>query len=421
VAARAASVAVADALPIELAEPTPGVTLGVSSVETGLPLATAMILLLLLVVFAFEVKYSPLQLSGMTIPTGASIGYGASSGDLVLHGGAWWRIFTAPLLHGSTGHIVGNAVVFGIIGFMLEPLIGTRWFVALFAIGAVGGSVGSLIFNAPNIPTVGASGAIMGVLAGAFVCGSFAGEDGPRMRVPIFLRLLMPTLGLVTLLGNAGGKGWKMQTWAIVLILPSLIPMTMTSHTDYGAHLGGVLTGAITGFVMQACWAPGTRYPAYGNAVAGFAAAWFAIALASFALGAHSVAAASLTPPGMIPIAEMPANIDVGHDKAVDLLSRYPNDPRSHLIRAVAFVHDNDLTDAEDQLRAALALKNKLDPEMADVFEKEVRVILALTVSYEGKPDEAKSIGAPLCEFARNQMGEDLYKSMQKREICPSE
>ncbi len=155
--------------------------------------------------------------------------------------------------------------------------------------------------------------------------------------------------------------------------------------------------------------------------MAGFAAAWFAIALASFALGAHSVAAASLTPPGMIPIAEMPANIDVGHDKAVDLLSRYPNDPRSHLIRAVAFVHDNDLTDAEDQLRAALALKNKLDPEMADVFEKEVRVILALTVSYEGKPDEAKTIGAPLCEFARNQMGEDLYKSMQKREICPSE
>jgi rhomboid protease GluP len=423
VAARAASVAALDAAPIAMPELAPSAP-GVSSVETGLPLATGTILLLLLVVFVCEVKFAPLQLSGMTIPTGASIGYGASSGDLVLHNGQWWRLFTAPLLHGSLGHIFGNAMCFGIIGFMLEPVIGSRWFSALFAIGAIGGSIGSLIFNAANIPTVGASGAIMGVLAGAFICGAFIGEDGPRMRAPLWLGFFLPHLWLARIFGSAVGNGqtgWRMQTWALFLMLPALVPMTMTSHTDYGAHLGGVITGAMTGVVMQASWAPGERYPAHGNAMAGFAIAWLAIALASFAYGAHSVAAASLTPPGMIPIAEMPEGIDVGHDKAVDLVTRYPGDPRSHLIRAVAFVHDNDLTDAEDQLRAALALKDKLDPEMAEVFEKEVRVILAMTVSYEGKPDEAKTIGTPLCEFAHTNMGEDIFKSMQRREICPSE
>ena len=55
------------------------------------------------------------------------------------------------------------------------------------------------------------------------------------------------------------------------------------------------------------------------------------------------------------------------------------------------------------------------------MFEKEVRVILALTVSYEGKTDEAKTIGAPLCDFARDRMGEKLMDSLQKRDICPSE
>jgi rhomboid protease GluP len=422
-ASRAAAEAV-DAAPNVALEPTAPAVPGVSSVETGLPIATGMILLILLVVFACEVKYSPLSMSGMTIPTGASIGYGASSGDLVLHGGEWWRLFTAPLLHGSFGHIFGNALCFAIIGFMLEPVIGSRWFSALFAIGAIGGSIGSLIFNAPNIPTVGASGAIMGVLAGAFICGAFIGDDGPRMRAPLWLGLFLPHLWLARIFGSAvggGHTGWRMQTWALFLMLPALIPMTMTTHTDYGAHLGGVITGAMTGVVMQASWVHGERNPAHGNTMAGFAIAWLAIALASFAYGAHSVAAASLTPPGMIPIAETPTTLDVGHDKAVDLVARYPGDPRAHLIRAVAFVHDNDLSDAEDQLREALALKNKLGPEMAEAFEKEVQVILALTVSYEGKPDEAKTIGTPLCEFARTNMGDDLYKSMQKRDICPSE
>jgi rhomboid protease GluP len=289
----------------------------------------------------------------------------------------------------------------------------------LFAIGAVGGSIGSLIFNDAAVPTVGASGAIMGVLAGAFVCGTFAGDDGPRMRVPIFLRLLMPTLGILSLLGGAGGKGWRMQTWALVLILPSLIPMTMTSHTDYGAHLGGVLTGALMGIAMQSCWENGEPHPAFGNAMAGFAIGWFAIALASFALGAHRVDEASLTPSGMIPIAEMPPSLDTGHDRAADLLARYPGDPRAHLMRAIAFLHGSDLSDAEDQLRTSLALKGKLDPEVAEVFEKEVQVILALTVSYEGKSDEARTIGTPLCDFTKRQMGDDLYQTMQKREICP--
>lgn len=421
VAARTASLAAED-MPIALPEPAAAAS-SLSSVETGLPLATVMILLILLIVFAFEVKFSPQHLAGMTIPGGASVAYGAASGNLVFHDGGWWRLFTAPLLHGSFMHLFSNALVFGIIGYMLEPQIGSRWFSALFAIGAIGGSIGSLIFSAPATFTVGASGAIMGVLSGAFICGAFTGEDGPRMRAPLLLGLFIPHIWIARIFGRAlgsGQNGWRMQTWAIILMIPALIPMTMTSHTDYGAHLGGVVTGALCGIVMQANWRSGQRNPDHGNIVGGFAIGWLLIGLLSFALFAQKGDAVDLTPPGMIPDALMPPTLDVGHDRAADLLSKYPNDPRAHLIRAIAFLKQEDLADAEDQLRISLTLKSKLNPEAVEIFEKEVNAFLSITLSYEGKPDQAKAIGAPVCDFAENSLGHDFYELMQKREICPA-
>lgn len=102
------------------------------------PFVTLGLLVLLTLVFMWEVQASPVLHRGYTPPVSALIGFGAIDGALMRDGG-WWRILTAPLLHASFSHLISNGVVLGVIGFMLEPLVGPRWFAALYAAGAVGG------------------------------------------------------------------------------------------------------------------------------------------------------------------------------------------------------------------------------------------------------------------------------------------
>jgi rhomboid protease GluP len=114
----------------------------------------------------------------------------------------------------------------------------------------------------------------------------------------------------------------------------------------------------------------------------------------------------------------MPVGLDVGTERARTLLEHYPHDPRAHLFRGFAFLkEDHDLADAEDQLRQALQTKDLLAAKLTPDFEKQVTVLLALTVSYQNRPDEAKALGAPLCGYAAENI-EEVYSMMQDREIC---
>ena len=357
------------------------------------PLVTVSLLVLLSVIYMFEVRYSPLPGGGLSANTLAA--YGASEGDLIFHKGEVWRLFTASLLHASQGHLIGNGVVLAIVGFMLEPRIGPRWFAGLFVIGGLGGGLASILLNEADIPAVGASGAIMGVLGAAFLCGASA---------------------------RSGPKGRKMQTWALRLILPSLIPMAADSHTDYAGHLGGVLAGLGVGVVLLMSWPRGEDRPAFGAAAAGIGALGIVIGLFSFVLfaghaGNAAVVAASQS--GLIPDEQMPVNIDIGTDKARDLLEHYPHDPRAHLFRGFAFMqNDHDLADAEEQLREALSTKDLLAAKLTPDFEKTVTILLAITLAYERRPTEAQAIGTPLCGYAQDEPGR-FYDLMQEKGICP--
>ncbi|MBV9419937.1 MAG: rhomboid family intramembrane serine protease [Alphaproteobacteria bacterium] len=356
-----------------------------------IPVVTIGLLAMLTVIYLMEVQHAPGHgsLSGRTLAA-----YGAIQGDLIFQQGEWWRLFTAPMLHASWGHLIGNAVVLGIVGFMLEPLIGPRWFAGLYAIGGLGGALVSIILNDQTIPAVGASGAIMGVLGAAFVCGASA---------------------------KAGPKGRKMQTWALRLILPALIPMAADSHTDFAGHLGGVVAGLATGVFMLAAWTRGDDRPAFANASAGIGIVSVLFGILAFALfsgqpGNAAVVANATS--GLIPEAEMPDELDIGSDAARAMLEKYPHDPRAHLLRGFAFLkHDRDLADAEEQLREALGTKDLLNANLSDDFEKQVKLLLALTLAYENRPTEARAMGEPLCGYA-SESHSSLYETMQEKGIC---
>ena len=82
--------------------------------------------------------------------------------------GEWWRVLTAGFLHFGPIHLLFNMYALYIVGSLLEPGIGTPRFVAIYVASLLAGSFGALLLSA-DTHTVGASGAIFGIFAAAFV------------------------------------------------------------------------------------------------------------------------------------------------------------------------------------------------------------------------------------------------------------
>ncbi|HKU54766.1 MAG TPA: rhomboid family intramembrane serine protease, partial [Rhizomicrobium sp.] len=153
---------------------------------------------------------------------------GASDRVQVLAHGEWWRLFTATILHGSPAHLTGNVVTFLIVGFLLEPMIGIGWFSAIYFTGGFIGALASMMLNGPQMLSVGASGAIMAVLAALFTLSFHAGAPRPNL----------------------------MRRVAAGSLFPALMPAVAHGGTvtDINAHLGGCLAGACIAFVMLIAW-----------------------------------------------------------------------------------------------------------------------------------------------------------------------
>ena len=139
---------------------------------------------------------------------------GGVSNRLVFQQGQIWRLFTAPWLHGNLAHLIGNSVVLVIVGMRLERLVRAPWFLAIYLASGVGGSLFSAVLNPGGPVSVGASGAIMGLLGASLVLSFHAAAKGRRARLRwVSLRLLIPAL-LPT------SRAW----WTIAAISAALLP-----------------------------------------------------------------------------------------------------------------------------------------------------------------------------------------------------
>ena len=306
---------------------------------------------------------------------------GGLDGALVFQSGEWWRVFTAPLLHGSLSHLLGNAVALLFAGLILERLIGPSWFAASFVIAALGGAAGSLALNPASVVSVGASGAIMGLLAAAFVCSfTFESEQLRRRMRKISLRFLVPSL------------------------LPALLPLSVGSGTqiDYGAHIGGAIAGAVMGFMLSEIWPESSPRPALERfaatiAIAGAfaAAAAFVLITAHYSDYAPTYAVRSAV---LIPQSELPRNQDDGVAHSADLVDRFPHDPRAHLFRAIYFLEHRNASDAEHQLRLGLSERDVLRSDLPPQVEKSLQLVLAVVLVIEQRKVEARVVAEPVCQ-----------------------
>jgi rhomboid protease GluP len=353
------------------------------------PLATFAILLLLALVFAMEVHEA-----GTAPSPRALIALGGIDGNLLFRDYQWWRLFAAPLLHGNPSHIASNAVCLLIIGILLEPLVGRAWFAALFAIGGVGGAFASASYNPGMVVSVGASGAIMGLLAASFTL-SVSDEVPEKTR-----RRLR-----------------RVFYW---IAIPSLLPALAesASHVDYSAHAGGALAGVMMGLCLRTLWPEGAPRPEFQRLASGVTAAAFVAACVAF-LQIGDPASAMAMPSGLMPDDAMPKTGAEGMAQSADLLSRYPKDPRAHYLRALHFMQAENIPNAEDELRIALDTKDRLGDELPDSFEPSVRIMLALTLVAKGQQSEAKAIARPACAYANVQYeGEAALDSLHQAGIC---
>jgi membrane associated rhomboid family serine protease len=132
--------------------------------------------------------------------------------------GEWWRLVTAAFLHYGPFHLLINMYSLYFAGTLLEQLIGRWRFALLYLASGVAGSAGAIIWS-PNQVTVGASGAIFGILGGLYVLerrGNLA--TGGQIAGLIVLNLIF-TFALSSFISVGGHVGGLIGGVAVMMLL----------------------------------------------------------------------------------------------------------------------------------------------------------------------------------------------------------
>ncbi len=131
--------------------------------------------------------------------------------------GEVWRMITSGFLHGSLMHVGFNMYLLYQLGRGLEGRLGVPRFAALYFASMLGGSAAVMLLD-PRALTIGASGAVFGLMGALMVMQMKAGMNPMQ-----------------------GGIG---PLVAINLVLTFLIP-----NISIGGHIGGLLAGALVGWI----------------------------------------------------------------------------------------------------------------------------------------------------------------------------
>lgn len=146
---------------------------------------------------------------------------GANNRGLVLSG-EYYRLITSAFLHGSLLHLFVNMYSLWIIGSQVETYIGKTKYLIIYLLSALMGSLFSIIFLAENSLSVGASGAIFGLM-------------GALLYFGYHYRLYLSN---------------TLTSQIIPIIIINLILGFLSSSIDNGAHIGGLIGGYLSTMIV---------------------------------------------------------------------------------------------------------------------------------------------------------------------------
>jgi membrane associated rhomboid family serine protease len=142
---------------------------------------------------------------------GALFGPAVAAGD-------WWRLVTAGFLHSGLIHLGFNMLILWQLGALLEPAVGRVRFGIIYFVSLLSGSFGALLLS-PNAVTVGASGAVFGIMSATVIVMRDRGIDPMATGLPLWIGLNL----------------------LITFAIPGI---------SIGGHLGGLIGGALAALAM---------------------------------------------------------------------------------------------------------------------------------------------------------------------------
>jgi membrane associated rhomboid family serine protease len=163
--------------------------------------------------------------------------------------GEWWRLVTSAFIHASPIHLLFNMLMLWWFGSALETLLGRVRYLGVYFVSVLAGAAGALLATEPNQLTVGASGAVFGILG--------AGVVLERRQVMVF---------------GGGALGVVVLNLALTFLIPGI---------SIGGHIGGLVGGAAATLALSRF---GRGHAAYGRLGLEGAVGLLAVAVLSVAV-----------------------------------------------------------------------------------------------------------------------------------------
>lgn len=153
----------------------------------------------------------PSRAAGPVFVDGAMYGPAVADGE-------WWRLVTGAFLHSGVTHLGMNMLLLWFLAQEMEPAVGPWAFGLLYGVSLAGGSLGIMLVS-PDAPTVGASGAVFGLM-GALVVLQLRAHQNP----------------------------WRSGIASLVLV--NVVFTFVVPGISVGGHLGGLVAGAAAAAVL---------------------------------------------------------------------------------------------------------------------------------------------------------------------------
>jgi len=177
--------------------------------------------------FANVAVFAVMALAGVDVlrpPPLEYIDWGSNFAPLTADG-EWWRLVTATFLHFGPLHLLFNAWALWSIGSLVERLFGHARFGSIYMLAGLVGGLASVAWN-PLVNSAGASGAIFGLIGAQL---AFFTRGGHRLPTELVRAQRNSTLAFIAYSVTFG------------FIVPGM---------DNAAHLGGLATGFVTGWLL---------------------------------------------------------------------------------------------------------------------------------------------------------------------------
>ncbi len=144
---------------------------------------------------------------------------------------AWMTLFTSMFMHGGWMHLIGNMLYLWIFGNNVEDAMGHARFILFYLLCGIAAAMAQALPNpGSEIPMIGASGAISGVLGAYLILYPHA-----RVLVVIPLGFIIHTMRIPA--------GFVLGFWFFIQLISSVGASGQQGGVAFGAHIGGFVAG----------------------------------------------------------------------------------------------------------------------------------------------------------------------------------